>query len=361
MKTKELVTIREKKLSGGGSSLFLDYTVNGVRHKEYLKLYIIPEHGKIDKLKNQEARKAAAALKAKRIIALQSGEVGLPKRKQDLLLTSFLCDRSDYYIGEGKNGYANVITGIKGKIESWNPRVTLQSMDKRQLLGFCAYMKSYGLSDGTIYNYYQTLGTQFKAARREKLIIANPFDEVTKQEKPKQCESERQYLTLSELRRLLKTPCADDEVKRMFLFCCFAGIRLSDAISLTWKQIHQTETGLQLEKRQIKTRSMAYIPLSDNAVSFLGSGSGQSGRVFHVPSVVNIEKHIKNWTEAAGIDKHITFHCSRHTYATLLLTAGVDIYTTSKLLGHKKLSTTAIYAKIIDEKKVAAVNAIPEL
>lgn len=361
MKAKELVTIREKKLQGGGSSLFLDYTVNGVRHKEYLKLYIIPEHGKIDKLKNQEARKAAAALKAKRIIALQSGEVGLPKRRQDMLLTAFLADRSDYYIREGKSGYANVINGIKGKIEDWNPRVTLQSLDKRQLLNFCSYMKGVGLSDGTTYNYYQTLGTQFKTARRERMILTSPFDEVTKQEKPKQPETEREYLTLSELRQLLDTPCADDEVKRMFMFCCFTGIRLSDAISLTWKQIHQTEAGLQLEKRQIKTRSMAYIPLSENAVSFLGTISGQTGRVFHVPSVVNIEKHIKNWTEAAGIDKHITFHCSRHSCATLLLTAGVDIYTTSKLLGHKKLSTTAIYAKIIDEKKVAAVNAIPKL
>lgn len=361
MKAKELVTIREKKLSGGGSSLFLDYTVNGIRHKEYLKLYIIPEHGKIDKIKNQEARKAAAALKAKRIISLQSGEVGLPEKMRDMLLTSFLADRSEYYVSVGKDGYAYIINGIKGKIAGWNPKITLQALNKRQLLDFCSYMKDIGLSDGTVYNYYQTLGTQFKAARRERLIIINPFDEVTKQEKPCQPETEREYLTLSELRKLFDTPCVNEEVKRMFMFCCFAGIRLSDAISLTWKQIHKTETGLQLEKRQIKTRSMVYIPLSDNAVSFLGTAGSKTGRVFNVPSVVNIEKNIKSWTEAAGINKHITFHCSRHSYATLLLSAGVDIYTTSKLLGHKKLSTTAIYAKIIDEKKVAAVNAIPKL
>jgi site-specific recombinase XerD len=68
---------------------------------------------------------------------------------------------------------------------------------------------------------------------------------------------------------------------------------------------------------------------------------------------------LKQWVLKAGITKHITFHCARHTFATMLLTYGTDIYTASKLLGHKEIRTTQIYAKIVDAKKEDAVNALP--
>jgi site-specific recombinase XerD len=67
---------------------------------------------------------------------------------------------------------------------------------------------------------------------------------------------------------------------------------------------------------------------------------------------------LQQWMMKAGISKTITFHCARHTYATLQLTAGTDIYTVSKLLGHKELKTTQVYAKIIDDKKKEAANKI---
>ena len=70
---------------------------------------------------------------------------------------------------------------------------------------------------------------------------------------------------------------------------------------------------------------------------------------------------IKEWTKKAGIEKHVTFHTSRHTYATWMLSKGIDIYTVSKLLGHKNLRTTEVYAKIIDETKENAVNKLTEL
>ena len=70
---------------------------------------------------------------------------------------------------------------------------------------------------------------------------------------------------------------------------------------------------------------------------------------------------IRKWMQNADIKKHISFHCSRHTFATMMLTLGVDIYTTSKLLGHSNVSTTQIYSKIVDEKKVEAVNKVDNL
>ena len=67
---------------------------------------------------------------------------------------------------------------------------------------------------------------------------------------------------------------------------------------------------------------------------------------------------VKDWAKAAGIEKYVTFHTARHSFATMMLTLGADIYTTSKLLGHSKIQTTEIYAKIIDKKKDEAMGLI---
>ncbi len=78
-------------------------------------------------------------------------------------------------------------------------------------------------------------------------------------------------------------------------------------------------------------------------------------------SDATINYHVKKLVKAAGVEKKVSFHCSRHTFATMMLTLGVDIYTTSKLLGHANVTTTAIYAKIVDKKKVDAMNLVNDL
>ena len=75
-----------------------------------------------------------------------------------------------------------------------------------------------------------------------------------------------------------------------------------------------------------------------------------------------INENLQSWAEAAGITtKKVTFHTSRHTFATMLLTLGADIYTISKLLGHTSVKTTQIYAKIIDQKKDDAVSLVDSI
>lgn len=362
MKHKELVTLRTRPLKNGCSSLFLDYTIDGVRHKELLKMYIIPESGKVARLQNIETLKAAEAMKAKRTIDIQRGWAGLPSYSdKSITLYDYLNQRISYYISNGKVGYANIVSGLTNWIKDWNDKITVRKVSKDDILSFVEYMRDESsLGDGTIYNYFQTLGTQFKAARRDGLIQSNPFEEIAPQDKPRKPEEEREYLTMEELRLLMNTPIDDENVRSLFMFSCFTGLRYSDVSSLTWKQIRHTASGYQIEIRQIKTKRMVYIPLSDNAASFLPEQK-KSGFIFPTRSIPRLERILDDWVKAAGIDKHITFHCARHTCATLLLTSGVDIYTVSKLLGHTDIKTTQIYAKVIDEKKVLAVNAIPKL
>ena len=94
----------------------------------------------------------------------------------------------------------------------------------------------------------------------------------------------------------------------------------------------------------------------------MGTRGKPTDKVFpNLHSITTISETLKDWTYEAGIHKHITFHCGRHTFATLMLTLGTDLFTVSKLLGHRNVHTTEIYAKVLDSTKRKAVNSIPEI
>lgn len=388
MKEKESVTLRKRPMKNGGESLFLDYTIDGVRYKEYLHMYIVPEKTRIDKLQNIETLKTAQALKAKRIVDLQNGLSGFKtKRKKDLTLLDFLEQQAEKYEEQGKPQYAHTIRKIGAWLELYGHRIALQQVNKDYILNFFAFAQkgipekdkkerekqrrgeligrrmnlADGLSDGTISTYYATLGTLFNNAVREHLIPTNPMRDMSAAERPKRPESEREYLTLEEVQKLIDTRCGNEMVKKAFLFSCFTGLRLGDVEDLTWDMIRETANGKEVATRMNKTKQLVYVPLSENAQSFLPQFWPEKGKIFNLPNRHEVGSNILHWVKRAGIKKHITFHCSRHTYATLLLTYGADIYTVSKLLGHSDVSITQVYAKVIDKKKQEAVDLIPKL
>lgn len=358
-KAKELVTLRRKPLSNGGESLFLDYSIGGVRRKEYLGMYIVPERTKIDRLQNVETMKTAMALKARRTVDLQNGAAGLAAvPRTDTLLSAYGGSLVEKYRRRGSGGYA----GALSKTLRWaemSGDVPLRGVDRGWLLRFLQRMRDGGLSEGTVYMNWMNLSTVFNSAVRDGLVPESPFRRVGLSEKPRPVESVREYLTLEEVGRLRDTPCRRSEVKEAFLFSCFTGLRFSDVASLTWDRIRRTDLGRRLEARQHKTGAPVYVPLSRNAEDCLPEQG--DGLVWRLPSHETVNGVISSWVEEAGIRKHITFHCARHTYATLLLTYGADIYTVSKLLGHSDIGTTQIYAKIVDRKKQEAVNLIPDI
>ncbi len=179
----------------------------------------------------------------------------------------------------------------------------------------------------------------------------------------KRRDTERTFLKLTEIEKLAQTPCRDHEVKRAFLFSCFTGLRLSDIRALQWQQIK----GDTIEFRQKKTKGYEYLHLSEMARQILTDRPNpkvlnmQNTNIFNIRSETQLGKVLKLWCKDAGIDKRVSFHTARHTFATLALTQGVDLYTVSKLLGHKTIQATQIYAKIVDEKKKAAMELLPTI
>ena len=361
--SKELVTLRKKPLKGGGFSLLLDYTIDGVRIREFLKMYLTPGETKLQRIQNDETLKVANALKAKKIIELQEGRAGLPSRKRtgDVPFIDFVEERKAYYIACGKPDQIEKLKKLQSRLKKYGKNTTLCTINNDYILDFCRNMRNSGLAEGTVFVYFSTINTLLNRACRSGRIYENPIRRMDVHLKPKQPESVREYLTLDELKVLSKTPCGNKEVKRAFLFACFTGLRISDIEALQWPQIQHGGNGYQIERVQKKTKKMVYAPLSANAIQYLPQKWEKSGPVFSMPSRVQTGDNLKKWISRAGITKRITFHCSRHTYATLLLTYGADLYTVSKLLGHADIATTQIYAKIVDEKKRQAVDLIPTL
>lgn len=172
-------------------------------------------------------------------------------------------------------------------------------------------------------------------------------------------ESRREVLTIEEVNKLADTPCSNNILRRASFFSILTGLRHCDIKELKWEQIVRHNDSWRINFNQEKTDGVEYMPISDQAYELCGERRDPDRLVFEGlmdPSWIN--RPVKKWIEAAGITKHITFHCFRHSYATLQLTNGTDIFTVSKMMGHTNVKTTQIYAKVVDAKKEKAAKAI---
>ena len=182
------------------------------------------------------------------------------------------------------------------------------------------------------------------------------------------CSSEAQrkeVLSQEEIRRLLLTHYRGENpaIRRAFIFSLYTGIRWCDVAALSWDDV-DFDRGLltftQKKTRGRSSRATVVMPLRQDLMTVVGKpGSPASLRIFDLPSHTMCLKALRRWTARAGIDKHITWHCARHTFATLLVSGGVDLVTTSRLLGHSGLEYVEINAHALAEKERAAVELLP--
>lgn len=212
------------------------------------------------------------------------------------------------------------------------------------------------LSQNTASTYFSI----FKAALKQAFIDGYLTVDLSAKIKGIQDqESRREYLSIDELNTLAATPCERDVLKRAALFSALTGLRHCDIQKLRWQEINIDGNQAKLNFTQQKTKGVEYTPISEQALQLCGEPGTPEQFVFEdLPDPSWISRPLKQWVGAAGIKKKITFHCFRHTYATLQLSNGTDIYTVSKMLGHTNVKTTQIYAKVVDEKKDKAAQAI---
>lgn len=376
--SKEPIRLRQRKTSKGLTSLYLDIYLNGKRSYEYLKLYLVPEKTREDKQKNKETLKLAEAIRAKRVVELQNGEFGFKSQfKEDTLFFDYyeaMCEKR-FKAEDNKSNWGNWRSCLK-HLEKYEPnrKITFREVTPEWVQGFrdyleneaCAWsmdyrqrIKDHRLSRNSRLSYFNKLKACLNQAYEDRIIPYNPIRGI---EGFKPEEGTRMYLTLEEVKRLAETPCEYESVKRAFLFSCLTGLRRSDIIKMTWGEVQEQSGFIRIIFRQKKTGGQEYLDITPQAAELMGERGKPSERVFddiHSPSCTN--ETIKRWVLRAGIEKEITFHCGRHTFAVLMLDIGTDIYTVSKLLGHRELNTTQIYAKVLDKNKQAAVAKIPSI
>jgi integrase len=205
--------------------------------------------------------------------------------------------------------------------------------------------------------YFNIFKHAIHEAHRRKLIRDNPADNV---KYIKEVDTHREFLTKEEIERLIETECRYEVVKRAFLFSCFTGLRWSDVSKLTWEEIRLIDGVHYIKFTQKKTKQAEFLPISENAVKLLGEREEEDDKIFKELKYSDyMNTAIARWCLKAGITKKISFHNSRHSFAVLLLNNKVDIYTVSKLLGHSDVKTTSIYAKVMNDTKIDAINKLP--
>jgi len=347
------ITIREKKLKSGERSLYLDiYESSERRYYEFLNIRLTK-----NKDANKETRMLAEKIKAKKLLELESTDHGFtPSIRKKFDFVKYF-EKQVNTRPPDRTSWQCTLVRLK---EFTNGKVKFSQIDDKWLLSIQEFLLS-KVSPITAYHYYSNIKTALNQSVKDKFIQVNPATLVKGFKKP---ETKREYLELKEIEKLLKSKCTNDEVKMAFLFSCFTGLRVSDVRCLKWGNLKSD----RLEFTQKKTGSNEYLPLSRMAVEIINKIKMNKNLIYHpeafvfnLPRKEYIHYCIKDWVKDAGINKRVSFHTSRHTFATLSLTSGIDLYTVSKLLGHKEISTTQVYAKIIDQKKKDAIDRLPTI
>lgn len=180
-------------------------------------------------------------------------------------------------------------------------------------------------------------------------------------EKIKVPESKREFLTVDELRSMIATDCPNELVKKAYLFSCFTGLHISDARTLKWNDVYHENGQTYVSVVMKKTTQPLYLPLPGQALRWMPEKGESESDDYVFDNLVNygnVNENLKKWAESAGIKKPVSYHTTTHTFATMMLTLGADLYTASKLPGHSNVQTTQIYAKIVDSKEAEAVNLV---
>lgn len=366
------VYVRKRKGANGKMHLYLDYyppVFNPItrvsRRHESLGMFVYEDpKNQMEKNYNDEMMKLAEAVRCKRSIAVMNNDLGFIEEsfadKDFLEFFEYVSRHKDKswtfsraYFSKFMNGkcrFKDLTIQLAEDYKMWlinGLYVDPKSEDKR---------KRKQLNNNTISKYYTIFRAVLRLAYRGKCIRENINEHL---ENIPLKKTRREFLTVEEIIKLSRTECMYDVLKQASMFSILTGLRISDIRTLEWKHICEAPDGKPcIRKRIEKTNTEETIFISEQALAYCGERK-ESGLIFEGLRPGIIDYAVKRWVEAAGIQKKISFHCFRHTYATLLVTQGVDIYTVSRQMTHTNVKTTQVYLHMVDRKgRLAAENTV---
>jgi site-specific recombinase XerD len=249
--------------------------------------------------------------------------------------------------------YKSCLKSLKAFINThYNKKdISLNRIDLKFIEEFDTYLVKRNLGRNTINsNYHKKLKTTLSGALKHSLIEKNPYENF----KLKQESTIRSYLTEDELVKIqsynFKSNLSLDKVRDLFVFSCYTGLRFSDAQDLKPTDVQCSDGNYFIYRKQKKTNEIVHIPLNQIAVEILDKYDNDERKIKNklLPQISNqkLNAYIKMVGELLGIDKILTHHVARHTYATILINNGVNLSAVQKVLGHQSIRTTQVYAKM---------------
>ncbi len=381
---KDNPRLLQKQLSDGRISLYLEYylgysktmlfdevtgqeiidektgkakfKIKHKRKKETLGYYLLknprtPE----EREKNRVAIVTADSIRQKREDELKSKKLNIEDKNKAKI--NFI----DYCI-KFQNEYTNKDIRLVKYCVKYFKEFVIKETGKEYILPvdinekFALRFKSHledKLNGETPYNYF----TKFKKICKEAFNYGLPISNRVLDVRNHRNEGlKKDILSVDEIQTLANTFLKNDNIKRAFLFSLNTGLRFCDIQNLQWKNINDNQI---IIKSQQKTGKPVYIDLNPTAKALLNEKGKADEKVFQLPSMTGCLKALKSWTGKAGIEKHITWHSARHSFAVNLLIYKNDIKTVSSLLGHAGLKHTEKYTRVVDELKNKAVNSLP--
>ncbi len=233
------------------------------------------------------------------------------------------------------------------KIQSFSPELECSAVDENFVCRFRLHLQCVGNKPATVNKALSVLRIFVNKMILDKLISESPFNRI----KIGRTYSRRGFLTIRELKKLYLNfferkaylEQKERDVMGIFLFSCFTGLRYADLKTLDTSEIFDWK----IRKQTHKTGEPVYIPIPVQARLLMPEKAG-AGPVFQVPDNCSFNRTLRKVAKKLGYYKHIHCHLARHTFATTCITLGIPLPATSKLLGHRNLDTTLIYAKFVD-------------
>ena len=359
----QLVQLYERKTKTG-TTYYLHYSINGEQFRENTHLRLTG-----DKEADKVTTRAALMMQADKTAALLSDRTGIATQtKKNSILFVEYCEKLANRYNQAKTRTSEytkkmqLLKVAKFAMET-DAKIKLCNVNKSFCESFVRTINRHGdITETTKAHIFGRFVFVLNCAVKEELITANPAEHVA--ERPQIKQIERVYLTESELKAFADVETVkphEAETKRAFLFSCLTGLRFSDVCRLTAENIEDINGALRLKIETKKTKKYISFILSPECSALIREQletCGTNSLLFPLPDPTYLNRILKGLAMSANIDNPLTFHTARHTFATLLLTKGADLYTVSTLLGHSDIQTTQIYAKIVDKKKDDTINLL---
>ena len=384
IKTKDNPKLQQNTLADGRISLYLEYylgrsqwvdedtgkaKIKHYRRKESLNLYLIASpRTPAERQTNKETLELATRIRAEKEQELKNDIHGYRLSKSKNI--NFLDYFQSYIDSYTKKDVRHLRAGLRKfkdflglNYPTYQISIKPEQLTKEMMTGFVAYLESLSVGAGA-HTVYQRFKKVIKHAYENGVIKRNPCNGVV-------CRIDthtlrKDVLSVEEMQKLIETtyPGQNPVIRRAFIFSLYTGIRFCDIIDLKYSNVDYANMLLSFEQTKTKGHSQysgVVIPLNESHLQLIGPKPDHDERIFPLPSHTMCLKALRHWTARAEIDKHITWHCARHSFAVNILNNGANIKTVASLLGHSGLSSTEKYTRAVDKLKQDAVNSLPAI